>query len=194
MPNESLPSGLREFTDYDALRDDIFGGVVDAANNRFPFENSRYQLSLSDLSYGGKDKFSLDEQRDAILKRRSLNRPLTGTWTLTDRATGAPVDTKRSIVMHVPYLTRRGTYILRGNEYTVGNQARLKAGVYSRIKQNGELESHFNIPQDAEWAVDDDLDFPDNVILLQTRPEVIAQQKKPADQVIDLMLSRFLGR
>jgi pyruvate,water dikinase len=56
------------------------------------------------------------------------------------------------------------------------------------------LESHFNVPQDTEWAVDDDLDFPDNVILLQTRPEVIAQQKNPADQVIDLMLSRFLGR
>lgn len=56
------------------------------------------------------------------------------------------------------------------------------------------LETHFNVPQDTEWAVDDDLDFPDNVILLQTRPEVIAKQKDPADKVIDLMLSRFIGR
>ena len=56
------------------------------------------------------------------------------------------------------------------------------------------LESHYDVPQDTEWAVDDDLNFPDNVILLQTRQEVIAQQKKPADQVIDLMLSRFIGR
>ena len=54
------------------------------------------------------------------------------------------------------------------------------------------LESHFDVPQDAEWAVDQDLDFPESVILLQTRPEVIAQKKKPADQVVDLMLTRFL--
>ncbi len=56
------------------------------------------------------------------------------------------------------------------------------------------LESHFDVPQDMEWAVDEDLNFPESVILLQTRPEVIAQQKKPADQVIDLMLTRLLKR
>lgn len=56
------------------------------------------------------------------------------------------------------------------------------------------LESHFEVPQDVEWAIDQDLDFPQSVILLQTRAEVIAQQKKPADQVIDLMLTRFLNR
>jgi len=56
------------------------------------------------------------------------------------------------------------------------------------------LETHFNVPQDTEWAVDQGFDFPESVVLLQTRPEVIAQQKKPADQVVDLMLTRLLGR
>jgi pyruvate,water dikinase len=56
------------------------------------------------------------------------------------------------------------------------------------------LEAHFNVPQDAEWAIDDDLGFPESVILLQTRPEVIAQQKKPVDQVVDMMLTRFIKR
>ena len=56
------------------------------------------------------------------------------------------------------------------------------------------LETHFNVPQDTEWAVDQDFDFPESVVLLQTRPEVIAQQKKPADQVVDFMLTRLLGR
>jgi pyruvate,water dikinase len=56
------------------------------------------------------------------------------------------------------------------------------------------LESHFHVPQDTEWAIDQDLNFPESVILLQTRPEVIAQQKKPVDQVIDLMLTRFIKR
>ncbi|UCE54415.1 MAG: PEP/pyruvate-binding domain-containing protein [Desulfobacterales bacterium] len=56
------------------------------------------------------------------------------------------------------------------------------------------LESHFHVPQDTEWAVDQDLGFPESVILLQTRPEVIAQRKKPVDQVVDLMLRRFIKR
>jgi pyruvate, water dikinase len=53
------------------------------------------------------------------------------------------------------------------------------------------LEAHFDCPQDTEWAIDEDLLFPNSVILLQTRPEIIAQQKKPVDQVIDLMIDRF---
>lgn len=54
-----------------------------------------------------------------------------------------------------------------------------------------ELEKHFGVPQDAEWAIDNDLTCPESVILLQTRPEVIAKQKKPVDQILDLMMNRL---
>lgn len=53
------------------------------------------------------------------------------------------------------------------------------------------LEKHFGAPQDAEWAIDDDLPFPENVTLLQTRPAMIAQKKSAVDQVVDLMLKRM---
>jgi pyruvate,water dikinase len=53
------------------------------------------------------------------------------------------------------------------------------------------LEAHFDVPQDTEWAIDQDFDFPDSVILLQTRPEIIAHQKDPVDQVLDMMTSQF---
>jgi pyruvate,water dikinase len=53
------------------------------------------------------------------------------------------------------------------------------------------LEKHFGVPQDVEWAIDGDLEFPRNIILLQTRAEVIAQKKAPVDQVVDLMLNLF---
>ncbi len=53
------------------------------------------------------------------------------------------------------------------------------------------LEKHFGVPQDVEWAIDQDLPFPKNIALLQTRAEVIAQKKAPVDQVVDLMLSLF---
>lgn len=53
------------------------------------------------------------------------------------------------------------------------------------------LEAHFGVPQDTEWAIDQDLQCPESVILLQTRAEVIAEQKKPVDRILDLMLSRL---
>jgi len=53
------------------------------------------------------------------------------------------------------------------------------------------LEDHYRVPQDTEWAIDEDYGFPESVILLQTRSEIIVQQKKPVDQVLDFMLNRF---
>ncbi len=55
------------------------------------------------------------------------------------------------------------------------------------------LEDHFGVPQDIEWAIDQDAMPPDNVVLLQTRPEVIARQKTSVDQIVDLMLDHFPG-
>jgi pyruvate,water dikinase len=53
------------------------------------------------------------------------------------------------------------------------------------------LEKHFGVPQDAEWAIDEDSPFPENILLLQTRAAVIVQKKSAVDQIVDLMLKRF---
>jgi pyruvate,water dikinase len=66
----------------------------------------------------------------------------------------------------------------------------------AEVKEIGKLanmlEAHFGSPQDIEWAVDEDMPFP-NIILLQTRPVVIAKQT-PVDQVVDLMVGMFSFR
>ncbi|MFC1920466.1 PEP/pyruvate-binding domain-containing protein [Chloroflexota bacterium] len=56
------------------------------------------------------------------------------------------------------------------------------------------LEDHFGAPQDVEWAVAQDTESADSIILLQTRNAVIAQEKSSSDQIIDLMLNRFSGK
>lgn len=139
------PEGSRDFLDFDATRGRIFDGVLSAAQTSYPKENARYKLELGDLAYEGPDKFSLKDQKDAILRRKSMYRKLTGTWKLTDKATGAPIDEKKTTIANVPYMTQRGTFIVGGNEYTVSNQMRLHSGVFARKKDNGEFEAHFNI-------------------------------------------------
>jgi pyruvate,water dikinase len=54
-----------------------------------------------------------------------------------------------------------------------------------------ELEKYFGVPQDAEWAVEEGVAFPESVMMLQTRAEVIVPAKSPVDQVLDLMINRF---
>ena len=65
-----------------------------------------------------------------------------------------------------------------------------------------ELEKYYGIPQDAEWAIDTDLPFPENVYMLQARPAHIAEQEaKPVlgtrtgiDFVRDFAKKGKLGR
>jgi len=145
MPPAPQPPELLDFLDYPSMRNRIYDGVVDAVKTKYPIENDRYRLELTDVDYKGPERYSLSDQKKAILQRNSLYRNLNGTWRLTDKATGKPVDTYKSTIAHVPFLTSRGTYILRGNEYTVSNQMRLRGGVFTRRKENGDLEAHFNI-------------------------------------------------
>ena len=140
-----MPEGLHDFLDYDSMRGRVYDGVMGALTKKYPLENTRYRLELGGLKYSGPSKFSIKDQKKAILQRKSIYRPIKGTWNLIDKATNKSVDQRKSTIMHVPHLTSRGTYILRGNEYTVANQMRLRSGVYARKKENGELESHFNV-------------------------------------------------
>jgi pyruvate,water dikinase len=55
------------------------------------------------------------------------------------------------------------------------------------------LEERLGCAQDMEWAIDDDIPFPENIFHLQTRPAKV-QAKKPVsttDKIIDLIAKRY---
>jgi DNA-directed RNA polymerase beta subunit len=147
VPQQQPNLTFREFDDVDTTRDAVETGVLSAIQNKYKnIENDRYQLRLENVRYEKPDlRYSMDEQKAALMKRQSLSKRIRGQWTMVDRATGEVVDKRDDIVAHVPYLTNRGTYIYNGNEYTVANQMRLRPGVYTRKKANGQYEAHFNV-------------------------------------------------
>lgn len=54
------------------------------------------------------------------------------------------------------------------------------------------MESHFGVAQDVEWAIDGSLPAGENVVLLQTRPQVgIPEKKSATDKIIDMMIRSF---
>ena len=42
-----------------------------------------------------------------------------------------------------------------------------------------QIEKHYGVPQDIEFAIDQDIPFPDNVMIVQSRPETVWSRKKP---------------
>ena len=140
-----LPSGMREFDDYDAARENIHGGVLEALKGRFPVEDATHSLQLADVRLDGPSSYTLKQQKDALLRDRNLHTPVKGTWKLVDKASGKVLDQREDTVMHIPYMTQRGTFIDNGSEYTLVSQARLKPGVYTRKQLSGNYEAHVNV-------------------------------------------------
>jgi pyruvate,water dikinase len=61
----------------------------------------------------------------------------------------------------------------------------------SRVARS--VEKRLGCPQDMEWAVDQDLNFPESIFWLQTRPAKVAVKKivSPALHIADLMAKKF---
>jgi hypothetical protein len=145
LPVAPAPVTYRSFADSKATRQAMQENILKAVQTRYPLENQRHRLALEKVNWAGQEHFTVAEQKKAILRGDSLDRRLAGEWVLYDKETGTEMGRRKTTVAHVPYLTDRGTFISNGNEYTVANQLRLKAGVYTRVKENGILEAHVNV-------------------------------------------------
>lgn len=138
------PETPREFGDVGSLRTGIFNQALNSAQSIEPIKNDLYTLQLSDVNYSGPERFTKAEHKKAVLSGGTLARKMTGTWTLLDNKTQQPVASRQATLAHVPYLTDSGTFVNKGVEYTLAHQLRLRPGVFTREKENGELEAHVN--------------------------------------------------
>jgi DNA-directed RNA polymerase subunit beta len=144
-PAQPKQPSYRTFGDAAGTRQRIYDRSLKAAQEFEPISNQRFTISLSEPHYANEDEYSYADQKQAILGRRSLGRELRGTWQLSDNETGAVLAKKKSRLGMIPYMTNRGTFINHGNEYTMSHQMRLRPGVFTRVKDNGELEAHVNV-------------------------------------------------
>ena len=147
--NVAAPHGvrLRDPDDTDGRRDDIEQGVMKAMQTYVHgYEYGGTRLELSDLAYADKPRYTLAEQREALMKDATLARRLRGTVSLVDVESNKPLEVRKNVTLvRVPYLTQRGTMIHNGSEYAPCSQSRLLPGVYTRKRNNGEYEAHLNV-------------------------------------------------
>lgn len=125
-------------------RDVIRDKTVEGVKSLFPIEGARHILEIQDVKVHPQE-FGSHDQKSALMEGRSLMEPVKGVLVLKDKQGNVLQKTNPTTLLHLPYYTDRHTFIVDGNEYSVGNQVRLKPGVYTRRRGNAELESQFNL-------------------------------------------------
>ena len=139
------PSKLtRIFSSPEDISHKVDKVLIAGLSAQFPVENKDYRLEAENFRAERKE-FSQDDEKQAILESRSLTYPIRATLKLIDKNTGKVIDQLDNFsLMDSFHLTGKHTMVYKGNNYTVANQLQLRPGVYTRTRETGELESHFN--------------------------------------------------
>ncbi|MFA5525251.1 MAG: hypothetical protein WC992_00305 [Acholeplasmataceae bacterium] len=132
----------RRFDDIDTTRQLVLDDTLGALQSFEPVSYGATTLRLTDVEAGKAPDLSYAAHKRALLGRGTIGTPVYGTWVL--ERDGEELDRKKKLLALAPTLTHRGTYIRNGVEYALANQARLRPGVFTHRKRNGEIESHFN--------------------------------------------------
>jgi len=147
--NELIPI----FSSPDEVSAKTDQAMVDGITSTFPIEDKNYRIEVKD-AYVDKKYFDHEDEKDAILRGKSLTYPVKGTVLMYDKNTDELVDTVKDFNLADTYaLTGKHTNIYRGNNYNVSNLIVLKPGVYTRTRDNDELESSFNTGAGSNFSI-----------------------------------------
>jgi DNA-directed RNA polymerase subunit beta len=152
MPKD--PSELTPiFASPAEINDQTDEAMISGIMSTFPVEDNNYRLDVSDV-YAAKKEFGHADEKEAILKSKSLTYPIKGTMTLTDKNTGKVLDKVKNFNLSDTYaMTGKHTIVYRGNNYNVSNLILRKPGVYLHSRENGEVESEFNTNSGSGFSI-----------------------------------------
>ena len=131
-------------------------GTVKAVQAYFPMDGRQHRLVATNV-YVGKDVDLEDtnSQKRARLGGRTWSTGVYGDFQVIDKATGKQLTEQKGVkLINLPKITRRFSFIVDGTEYQADHQWRLKSGVYARQRDNGELESQFNLAKGRGFRMD----------------------------------------
>ena len=136
---------LRHDVQNVAIQEALKKSIIDS----FPIESGDKKLTLSNIQIPDTlESWDFPKQKAFKLDRKSWQVPIYADIKVTDITSKRIISQKKHAkIGNIPVLTNRFTTIIDGNEYQTVNQLRRKSGIYSHVKQNGELESEFNLAQ-----------------------------------------------
>lgn len=126
---------------FDALKDRVKAAI----SAQFPITGKKHRVELVKLEV--KDTYDIDDiksQHETKLKDGTWEVPVIATLRLIDIESGKVLDEARMSVAKLPKITRRYSYIIKGNERQRDSVFRLKPGIYHRIADNGVIRAQWN--------------------------------------------------
>ena len=142
------------YSSPDKISNDADEALVKSLKNSFPVENKNYIIQASNFRVD-KKYFNTSDEKDAILRSKSLTYPIRADLTMISKTTGKVVDhTEGFPLMDAFSLSSRHTFMYKGSSYSVANQLQLLPGVYTRTRENtNELEAHVNTGKGASFRI-----------------------------------------
>lgn len=129
---------------------------VEAVKTLFPVEGRTRKIVLSKVWVDDKLSSS-DYKAQAKVKLRggTYGVPVFAALKLIDKSSGKVLDTAAKIKLFtLPKMTDRLSYVVKGGEYQVKNQLRLKAGAYTTRREDGSLKSQINLSAGKNFELD----------------------------------------
>lgn len=149
-PAENL---TRIFSSPEEISRKVDESLVNGLAQQFPVEGRHFRLEISNVRSEPKI-FDHADEKEAILRSKSLTYPIKGDLRLIDKQTGKVVDESKDFSLMDSFaLTGKHTLLYKGNNYSAANQLQLRPGVYTRSRDTGELESHFNTGTGRSFSI-----------------------------------------
>ena len=143
----------RIFSDPKTMNSEADDAFLEGLRSQFPIENDKFRLEASNFKVD-KKQFTEQDEKDAILKSKSLTYPVRADLRLIDRATGKVVDTEHNFNLASAFhMTSKGTLVYGGSNYNIVNLLQLLPGVYTRSNDLGDVQSHWNTATGQSFTI-----------------------------------------
>lgn len=142
---------LQDDTRSNALINASVAGTVDKILSQVKDDNIELKVNKAWIE-DRMDNANVSEQKEVRNKGQIWANTLRADLSLVDKKTGKVIDRQKSMkIATIPKITDRNTFIIRGNEYQFTKQSRLKPGVYTKVQNNGEISSFFNVDKTVDF-------------------------------------------
>ena len=126
--------------------------AIEGIQTLFPLSSQNKTLVLDSVEFK-EPEGSVAQQRDALLRGESLNALIYGNFSLKDNK-GKHLDSAKIKILDLPILTQRGTFVVKGKDYSVFNQVRLRPGVYTRqVEGSDAVSARFNLAKGIGFRI-----------------------------------------
>lgn len=139
--------------DVDQRRDRVRQAAIKGVSSIFPIIGTHREIHISNPQVATKD-FSYNDHKKALMLGGSLNESLKATVTIKDKKTGEVIDQKKNhTLLRLPHVTNNQTMVVGGNEYSLMHQLRTRPGVYTRRRENQDIEASFNLAKGQNFRM-----------------------------------------